>query len=1212
MKPDCIKAVQTAAGRTLTKSEIDGIESRIKTALRDFSVQRENDFLAMSPSERVVEAAKLARERMMQDVVKAHETEVRNAAIRANLDGFLNAFQPGKNGKLLAVMQKIFFDAGSRINDTSLEMNRKAVMNDFMRQLTMVQKFDAGKFFGYLQDLSKRDAMFKELAGETSGDPEAAKVAKAFMEVNKFAADRAERAGIGFHELDNWRSPQSMDWIKVSRDKDAWMQDHLNWVDRRAYVKPDGTRMNDEELKKFLEAVWETQATNGANKRADTERGGSGYGGLGVSRNKPRQVHYKDAASYIAAMDKYGRSNNVYSLFMQHFNQLSRDISIAEMLGRDHETNFNYMVEKAFGDDVKAAKTDKEKQALEGMKTGAYRMYSLLTRGEEIGNPDRAMKWAAVRSVISSSMLGGIFSSLPDFAMIGMTAKMNGMPALRAMGQSFKGMFSGADRADVERVGLAVEAMQAAANRFGLEEIGTNAPAVLNEAVHKLSLLAALDRGMRSGIGLVMMDTLGKITRDKNLADLDGGDFDFLVKSKGVTEQQWNVWKLAELDAGESGKRTLLSPDAIYNIADDDLLPLVQEAIAKRSAVYKEAIDGLNARNEVEKGWLAKAWDKFNASRDKANKLLNEYVERNEARLEDVQRGADARGGLLFTLMEQAELEAQIAKLASENKNAAQVARFFDEIKSGVQSYGNQRDMQGQKLGARRRMLEDDIRDVETRNRRNQKAFDAAEVKAKTRLTTVESELNGYLKRQTERIEKKIAQIQRGKSLDTTVEKLQGEADRMSDRMEKRQETFDEWRDRLKTRREEAKARNDKATAAELAKIEELEKKIELAEAQHDIDAYLATEQNRDRLQVFADNITWRSKQASERAFTKGEALGRRKAELEARVKELQERVDRRVASFNEKVQGKADALDARFQERIADLRERATEYADRAARRAEYVTAFQTKFGKIESEETARAKSDAVTKLLSVALSEIQAGARGASGSSIREKVNLGLDRGAGTVTGEIWRMVLLLKQTPLGIAYTHLFQRPAAFDGWKSQWWYRAQFIGYTTMLGALATQLKSLQGGEDPVDMTEPKFWGKAAVAGGGFGIFGDLLFAEGAHTTNGLTGLLGGPGLSMAEDAFRLAQAAKQDFADTGEYNYGSKFLEFARKYATPLANIWYVRAAFNHMIYHNLQEMLDPGWSGRLQTKMQQKGVEFWWSPGPQMPERAPDFSNVIQ
>lgn len=878
MKDECIAAVQRAAGRSLSKGEIDGIESRMTTALRDFSTQRADEFMAMSPAERVVEAAKLAKERMMKDVAAAQETEVRNAQIRAGLDNYRQQFKPGLNGQLKAVMQRFFYDAGSKANETSVEMNRKAIMGDFMRYLSDVQKVDTGKFFGLMQDLTKRDAIFKELAGEASGDPEARKIAQTFLDVNKMAAQRAERAGIGFHELDNWRSPQSADWTKVALNKDEWLADHMAWIDRRAYVMPSGERMTDAQLRDFLGRVWETQATNGANKRASGE--GSGYGGLGTSRQQPRQLHYKDAASFIEATNKYGRATNVYSMFMQHFNGLSRDISIAETLGRDHETNFGQMVEAAFAADIKAVKTEKDLKALEAMKGKAMRSYDLLARGEGVGNQTWATRMAAIRSVISSTMLGGLFGAVPDFAMTSLTAKMNGISQIRAMGQSMKGIVSKSDREMLDRVGLSIEGMQSAAHRFGIEELGHGAPALLNEAVHKLSLLGAFDRGMRSGIGLSMMDLLGKLTRDKTLADLQGGDHEFLVGSKGVTEKHWAVWKAAEVDKGADGKRTILSPDAIYKIPNEKLLPIVQGDIAARSEVYAKALERLNA-----------------------------------------------------------------AKNKKEDK-----------------------------------------------------------------------------------------------------------------------------------------------------------------------------------------------------------------------------------------------------------------------------IAAFQEKFGALEAEEIERAKSDAVTKLLATTLSEIQAGARGAAGASIIDKVALGLDQAkAGTVNGEIYRMFLLMKQTPLGIAYTHLFQRPAAMDTMKSAWMYRAQFMAYSTLLGAVSIQLKAMATGEDPAKATEGKFWAKALMAGGGMGIYGDLLFGGGAHTTNGLAGLLGGPGAFAAEDAFRLYNEAGASLMENGQYKYGSKFLEFGRKYAAPLTNIWYTKAAFNHLIYHNLQEMLDPGWAARMQAKMQKRhGTSYWWSPGGHGPDRAPDLSNMLR
>jgi len=1212
MKNECIAAVERAAGRSLSKAEIDGIETRMTTALRDLSTQRADEFMAMSPAERVVEAAKIAKERMMKDVAAAQETEVRNAQIRAGLDNYRQQFKPGLNGQLKAVMQRFFYDAGSKANETSVEMNRKAIMGDFMRFLSDVRGVDAGKFFGMMQDLTKRDAIFKELAGEASNDPEARKVAQTFLDVNKMAAQRAERAGIGFHELDNWRSPQPVDWTKVALNKDAWLKDHMAWVDRRAYVMPSGERMNDTQLADFLGRVWETQATNGANKRAEGE--GSGYAGLGTSRKQPRQIHYKDAASYTEAMNKYGRASNVYSLFMQHLNGLSRDISIAETLGRDHETNFSRMVEAAFAEDIKAVKTEKDLRALDAMKGRAMRSYDLLARGEGVGNQTWALRMGAIRSVISSTMLGGLFGAVPDFAMTSLTAKMNGIPQLRAMAQSMKGIVSKSDGEMLERVGLSIEGMQAAAHRFGIEELGAGTPALLNEAVHKLSLLGAFDRGMRSGIGLSMMDLLGKLTRDKTLADLQGGDHEFLVGSKGVTEKHWAVWKAAEVDKGADGKRTILSPDGVYRISDSDMLPIVQNDIAARSAVYADAVKKLNEQTAREESWLSGAWDKFNDWRDKTNRLLKEYDERGIARIAEAQSGANARGGLMLSRIAKAEVEAEIAKTAAGERSAGQMTKFFDDIKRGVENYGKRRSQIGEKLGARRRQLQEDINNIEKRNRADQKVFDTAEASATTKMRKVESELNAYLRKLNNSVDEKIEKIQRGNISDATATRFEGQIERMSARMDKRTDKFIEWRNAIKMRRSEATARNDARVEVELAKIDELSKKIDLAEAQHDIEAYLVAEKNRDALQNFADNISWRNKQLSDRSFTVGERLGARRAELDARIKELDARVARQEEAHGSRVSEKAGTLDKRAQEVIKGLTERADEYQDRALKRADYVRAYMEKFGKIEGEEIERAKSDAVTKLLATTLSEIQAGARGAAGASIIDKVALGLDQAkAGTVNGEIYRMFLLMKQTPLGIAYTHLFQRPAALDSMKSAWMYRAQFMAYSTLLGAVSIQLKAMATGEDPSKITEGKFWAKSLMAGGGMGIYGDLLFGGGAHTTNGLAGLLGGPGASAAEDAWRLYNEAGASLMENGQYKYGSKFLEFGRKYAAPLTNIWYLKAAFNHLIYHNLQEMLDPGWAARLQSKMQKKhGASYWWSPGGHGPDRAPDLSNMVR
>ena len=85
MKPECEQAINSAAGRKLSKGELDGIEERIHSSLRDLASQDRDGFLRMSLPERMTEAAKMAKEKMMTDVVRAHEATIREAGRKAAL-----------------------------------------------------------------------------------------------------------------------------------------------------------------------------------------------------------------------------------------------------------------------------------------------------------------------------------------------------------------------------------------------------------------------------------------------------------------------------------------------------------------------------------------------------------------------------------------------------------------------------------------------------------------------------------------------------------------------------------------------------------------------------------------------------------------------------------------------------------------------------------------------------------------------------------------------------------------------------------------------------------------------------------------------------------------------------------------------------------------------------------------------------------------------
>ena len=195
-----------------------------------------------------------------------------------------------------------------------------------------------------------------------------------------------------------------------------------------------------------------------------------------------------------------------------------------------------------------------------------------------------------------------------------------------------------------------------------------------------------------------------------------------------------------------------------------------------------------------------------------------------------------------------------------------------------------------------------------------------------------------------------------------------------------------------------------------------------------------------------------------------------------------------------------------------------------------------------------------------------------------------------------------------------THLMRGLNQPDA-KTKTTYYADLLISTTLMGALAMQLKEMSKGRDPRPMEGPEFWGAAFMQGGGLGIFGDFLFSDVNRYDRGLAETIAGPVVGFANDARKLTignivQAAKGD--DT---NAASEFLSFAGRY-TPGSSLWYSRLALERMVLDQGKKWADPKASSkmkRLESRYKREyGQNYWWRPGKLTPERGPDVSNMFE
>lgn len=199
------------------------------------------------------------------------------------------------------------------------------------------------------------------------------------------------------------------------------------------------------------------------------------------------------------------------------------------------------------------------------------------------------------------------------------------------------------------------------------------------------------------------------------------------------------------------------------------------------------------------------------------------------------------------------------------------------------------------------------------------------------------------------------------------------------------------------------------------------------------------------------------------------------------------------------------------------------------------------------------------------------------------------------GSIPGELTRSVLQFKSFPLAMISNH-WQRLQAQPTGLGKAIYAAELVATSTMLGAISVQLKSMVAGNNPQDMTDPKFTGRAFVQGGAAGLYGDILVNLWASPyKERLTDQMGPLAGSIA-DMYDIARATWESGKPDSKVNLGGDVTRFIRG-NTPFANLWWGRAAFDHLIFQRLQDYYSPGYSARMQQRVQNfYNSGQWWKP----------------
>lgn len=360
------------------------------------------------------------------------------------------------------------------------------------------------------------------------------------------------------------------------------------------------------------------------------------------------------------------------------------------------------------------------------------------------------------------------------------------------------------------------------------------------------------------------------------------------------------------------------------------------------------------------------------------------------------------------------------------------------------------------------------------------------------------------------------------------------------------------------------------------------------------------------REQVQAADDLWSRANSARPNFSDLRAQGVREGRARASILDLKRQIRELTSGVAEK-----DSLQG-FQDEWNERRNEFEEFVNRAQQRMQQRQLVAERIQRDLEPQIAQARTDArrhaSTMLLGHVLEET---GMGVMDTGARERSGALFGTTAGTVDGELIRSALLFKSFALSMMTKH-WARAASMPTGGATASYVARIAVAGTIMGALATQLRNLASGKDPANVAEPRFWAEAALRGGGLGFYGDFLYDVTTSHDTSFIPAVAGPAYSTAEDLWNLTGAAAIKASRGERTDEGAKLIRFA-KGNIPFLNMWYTQAAFDHLIWNEMQEAASPGYLERMQAKAnEQRGTSWWWNPSDNTPASGPDFAKAWQ
>jgi hypothetical protein len=252
------------------------------------------------------------------------------------------------------------------------------------------------------------------------------------------------------------------------------------------------------------------------------------------------------------------------------------------------------------------------------------------------------------------------------------------------------------------------------------------------------------------------------------------------------------------------------------------------------------------------------------------------------------------------------------------------------------------------------------------------------------------------------------------------------------------------------------------------------------------------------------------------------------------------------------------------------------------------------------------RVRQGAITKLLGAISSESRLAV---VEPGFRERAQLYANLQRGTIKGELMRAFWQFKAMPVA-QFERIWDVAMSRPSFGGKIGVLSAVMAMQVLAGAMMTQTREVLAGKDPRPM-DWKFGLASFISGGSLGVYGDFIYnLTQTRQGTGPLELFAGPTVGPVLDALTSTAKAVQDAQEGKETHLLAKYLTLGKGFV-PGSNLWYTKAATDHLIFQRIQELLSPGYLASMRARtMKDFGQGWWWEPGSPVPQRPPDLSTM--